>query len=93
MHVVVQHRITDPESFFSGSAEEVVQNAPPGVHGRQFLVSQDRSAAVCLWEAGSVDDLKGYMEPLTGEAAENTYFEVNKEYTMGLPEEAGASAQ
>ncbi|MDQ3587377.1 MAG: hypothetical protein M3350_09195 [Actinomycetota bacterium] len=92
MHVVVQHRITDPESFLSHSPEDVAQNAPPGVYGRQFLVSQDKTAAVCLWEAGSVDDLQTYMDGLTGEASENTYFEVNEEYAIGLPEETGSSA-
>jgi hypothetical protein len=31
MHIVVQHRITDPEKFFSMDAEEVGGGGPPGV--------------------------------------------------------------
>jgi hypothetical protein len=92
MHVVVQHRITDPEKFFSVNAEEVVENAPPGVVGRQFFPSQDRTAAACLWEGDSLDAVREYVDSVTGDASENTYFEVNAEYAMGLPEAAGASA-
>ncbi len=92
MHVVIKHRIKDPEQFFAGDAEEVAKGGPPGVRGRQFLVSQDKSAAVCLWEADSVENLRNYMDGLTGESAENTYFEVDEEISMGLPEAARASA-
>ena len=58
----------------------------------QFVVSQDKSAAVCLWEADSVENLRNYMDGLTGDSAENTYFEVDGEMSMGLPEGAQASA-
>jgi hypothetical protein len=92
MHVVIQHRIKDPERFFSGDPEQVATGGPPGIRGRQFFVSQDRSAAVCLWEADSVESLRDYMEGLTGDSADNTYFEVNPEMSMGLPEAARASA-
>ena len=56
------------------------------------MVSQDKSAAVCLWEADSVESLRDYMDGLTGDSAENTYFEVDGEMSMGLPEGAQASA-
>ena len=56
------------------------------------MVSQDKSAAVCLWEADSVENLRNYMDGLTGDSAENTYFEVDGEMSMGLPEGAQASA-
>ena len=65
MHVVVQHRITDPEKFFSMDAEEVGGGGPPGVQVRQFFPFKDRSAAVCLWEADSIDTLRGYLDPAT----------------------------
>ena len=92
MHVVIQHRIKDPEQFFAGDPEEVAGGGPPGVRGRQFLVSEDKSAAVCLWEADSVETLRNYMDGLTGESAENTYFAVDAEVSMGLPEVTKASA-
>ncbi len=92
MYAVIQHRITDPEKFFSGDPEEVASGGPPGVRGRQFYPSTDRSQAVCLWECESVDQLRDYMESITAGAAENTYFEVSQEYAMGLPEAAAAGA-
>lgn len=92
MHVVIQHRITDPEKFFAGDPEQVATGGPPGVRGRQFFVSRDKSAAVCLWEADSVETLRDYMDGLTGASADNTYFEVDSEMSVGLPEAARASA-
>jgi hypothetical protein len=92
MHVVVQHRITDPEKFFSMNAEEVAGAGPPGVQGRQFFPSQDKSVAVCLWDADSIDTLRDYLDPATAGASENTYFEVDTERAVGLPETAAAGA-
>jgi hypothetical protein len=92
MQVVVKHRITDPESFFSADAEEVAANAPSGVQARQFFPSQDRSEAVCLWEGDSIDAVRAYVDEVTGDSSQNTYFEVNTEYAMGLPEPASAGA-
>ena len=92
MDVVVQHRITDPEQFFSMNAEEVARGGPPGVQGRQFFPSQDRSVAVCLWEADSIDTLRDYLDPATAGVSENKYFEVDMERAMGLPDTAAAGA-
>ena len=92
MHVVVHHRITDPEKFFSMNAEEVAGGGPPGVQGLKFFPSRDRSVAVCLWEADSIDTLRDYLDPATAGVSENAYFEVDRERSMGLPETAAAGA-
>lgn len=92
MHVVVQHRITDPDKFFSMNAEEVAGSGPSGIQGRQFFPSEDRSTAVCLWETESIDALRDYLDPATAGASDNTYFEVDGERAMGLPETAAAGA-
>jgi hypothetical protein len=92
MQVVVQHRINDPERFFSGDPQEIAESAPSGVRGRQFFPSTDRSAAVCLWEGDSIDAVRDYVDSVTGDSSQNTYFEVNTEYAMGLPEAASAGA-
>jgi hypothetical protein len=92
MHIVVLHRITDPDKFFSMDAEEVAGGGPPGVQGRQFFPSQDRSLATCLWQADSLDALRDYLDPATAGVSENTYFEVDTENAMGLPEAAAAGA-
>ena len=92
MQVVVIHRITDPEKFFSANAEEVAGGGPPGVQGRQFFPAKEGSSAVCLWEADSIDSLRNYLDPATAGMSENTYFEVDAERAMGLPEAAAAGA-
>jgi hypothetical protein len=92
MQVVVQHRISDPETFFSADAQEVAENAPSGVQARQFFPSQDRAAAVCLWEGDSIDAVRDYVDSVTGDSSQNTYFEVDTQVAMGLPEAASASA-
>ena len=92
MHVVVQHRILDSEKFLSTDAEQIVGGGPPGVRGRQFFPSSDGSTAVCLWEADSVDALREYLDPATEGVAENSYFEVDTQRAMGLPEAAAAGA-
>jgi hypothetical protein len=92
MHIVAVHRITDPEKFFSMNAEEVAGGGPPGVQGRQFFPAKGGSTAVCLWEADSIESLRNYLDPATAGASENTYFEVDVERAMGIPEAAAAGA-
>jgi hypothetical protein len=79
MHVIVKHQIKDPEAFFS------IGRPPAGVTGRQMLPSRDRTEAVCLFEAESIDAVRDWLEPLTRSVSNNTYFEVDAEYAMGLP--------
>jgi hypothetical protein len=92
MNIVVQHRITDPEKFLSMDAQEIGTGGPPGVQVRQFLPAQDASVAVCLWEADSIESVRDYLDPATEGVAENTYYEVDAERAMGLPESAAAGA-
>jgi hypothetical protein len=90
MHVVVQHRITDLEKFNAMDAQEVAEGGPMGSHLQQFLPPKDGSVATCLWQADSMDTLRGYLDPATAGVAENTYIEVDEETAVGLPEAAAA---
>jgi len=92
MHVVVRHRITDPEKFFSMDPDQVVGGAPSGVQGLQFYPDKERASAHCLWEADSIDSLRNYLDPALAGVAENTYFEVDAERSMGLPQAAATGA-
>ena len=91
MDVIVQHRVKDPEFFFA-DIPGVAKNAPVGVQPLQFCPSQDRTAAVCLWRADSIELVRAYLDSVTGDAAENTYFEVSREHAIGLPEATSAGA-
>ena len=84
MHVIVTHQISDPAAFWS------IGPPPAGVQGRQVLPSRDGTAAVCLFEAASIEAVQDYLEPLTRNASRNVYFEVDAERAMGLPESVPA---
>jgi hypothetical protein len=90
MHVVVEHRITDPGKFASMDAEAVAGGGPASTHLRQFLPPKDGSVATCVWQVDSIDSLRDYLDPATAGVTENTYIEVDEESAVGLPEPAAA---
>ena len=83
MLIVVEHTITNPDVFFGLAAR--VAEAPSGISALQFFPSVNKDRAVCLWEAKSVDALKGFLEPLTTQSSRNTYYAVDSTKAMGLP--------
>ena len=94
MYVVVQHRLVDPDTAFSrGRRLMTGEGAPAGVRVLQFYPSRDRSAVTCVWEAGTVDEVQGYVDRTLGDSSENACFEVDGEQAfaerpLGLPETA-----
>ena len=89
MFIVVEHTITNPDVFF-GLASKAAE-APPGVKALQFLPSKSKDRAVCLWEANSVEAVKGFLEPLSAQSSRNTYYSVDSATAMGLPTVASAA--
>jgi hypothetical protein len=83
MFIVVEHTITNPDVFF-GLAQRVAE-APSGINALQFLPSISKDRAVCLWEAKSVEALKGFLEPLSAQSSRNTYYTVDSTVAIGLP--------
>ena len=92
MYVVVHHRVTDRERFLATDPREIGGNAPDGVEVLHFLPARDASAADCLWQTKSLEALRTYLDPATSDICENTYFEVDSGYAMGLPQPASASS-
>lgn len=93
MYVAIVHQVKDAQAFLSrGERLADPSNAPPGVVPRQFCPSTDLSTATCVWEAGSVDAARDYADSTLGDSSENTYFEINTEYALGLPEPETAQA-
>jgi hypothetical protein len=86
MFIVAQHRIKDPARFWSLSPE-----GPEAPRLHAAYPSHDKTKGVCLWESNSLDALRDSLDTLVGEAAENTYFEVDAAFAVGLPEQAVAS--
>jgi hypothetical protein len=89
MFIVVEHTITDQDVFL-GLVPKVAE-APSGMKALQFFPSMNKNQAVCLWEAETVDALKGYLEPLTAKSSRNIYFAVDNKNAIGLPTLASAA--
>jgi hypothetical protein len=89
MFISVIHRISDPDAFFA-TATGATKDIPADVKLHQTVTSDDRSTAICLWEASSVDRVRGFLEPLLGQFCKNEYVSIDASSSMGLP--AGASA-
>ena len=86
MYIVAQHRINDPARFWSLNPEGP---GAPMLHAA--YPSNDKTEGVCLWESDSIDALRDSLDTLVGDAAENTYFEVDAGVAVGLPERATTS--
>ena len=89
MIVTIHHQITDPKKW-----EQVTQTMttlmeqnrlPQGLKALMYLPAADGRRADCLWEADSLEHLKSFLEPQTGQAARNEYFQVNAQGAVGLP--------
>jgi hypothetical protein len=89
MFVVVEHTITNPGVFFALASKAA--EAPSGIKALQFFPSMSKDRAVCLWEANSVEAVKGFLEPLSAESSRNTYYTVDNTTAMGLPTAASAA--
>jgi hypothetical protein len=83
MFVVVEHTITNADAFF-GLVSRTTET-PPGIKALQFFPSVSKDRAVCLWEANSVDALRGFLEPLSSPSSRNTYYAVDSTKAIGLP--------
>jgi len=54
MFISVIHRISDPDAFWA-TAASAAKDIPADIKLHQTVTSNDRSTAICLWEAASVD--------------------------------------
>jgi hypothetical protein len=84
MYIVVQHDISNPKTFWE-TAKSGMGNLPSGLKLHQVLPNGGGSKAVCLWEAGRVDEVKQYVEGAVGRVSHNTYFAVEANNAVGLP--------
>ena len=89
MHVSVHHAITDPQKWaqLTQNIMTMVEQGrlPQGLKALMYLPGTDGRKADCLWEAQSLDALKGFLDREIGTAARNDYFQINSEAAFGLP--------
>lgn len=84
MFVGIYHDIHDQDLF----KEKVNSMAPPpdGLHRHQFLAAIELTRAACVWESPSMDLLRTYIDGSLEPASTQTYFAINEERAVGLPE-------
>jgi hypothetical protein len=84
MFVAIYHEIHDQAEF----KQKVNAMAPPPqeLQRHQFFTATDLSRAACLWEAPTVDALRDYIDSSLEPASTQTYFAVNEQRAVGLPE-------
>ena len=91
MYVLVQHYISDPPTFWS-NVQYSLPNLPAYVTLHHCFPTPDGTHAVCLWEAGSLRDVKAFIETYVGHVSRNLYFEVENRDGIATPTELEARA-
>lgn len=82
MFVIVEHRISDPGTFFSIAQQAKI---PADMKLHQVMPSEDGSRCVCLWEADSPGAVKEFVEPAVAHVSRNEYFAVDAAHAAGSP--------
>ncbi|MGA8575472.1 MAG: hypothetical protein WB609_07290 [Candidatus Cybelea sp.] len=90
MFISVIHRISDPDAF-GAIAASAAKEIPADLKLHQTVTSTDRSTAICLWEAASVNGVRDLLEPLFGRISKND-ITIDPSSSMGLPTAASATA-
>ena len=90
MYVLIEHSISDPDSFFS-TAESALSQMPPTIKLHHTFPTLNGTRAICVWEADTIDEVREFIESAVGRFSRNEYFEVpNKE---GVVNPRGERAQ
>ena len=84
MYIIAEHEISNPKSFWEIAKRETA-NLPSNMKVHQILPNGEGTKAVCLWEAGKVDDVKAFVEKSVGHVSRNTYFSIETANAIGLP--------
>ena len=89
MSIAVKHTIGNAGEFWA-PAQAAFPDFPDGIKIHSVLPNAAMNDAVCLWEAGSHEQLKTYLEGKTGDVSANQNIDVNETNAMGLTLKATA---
>lgn len=88
MYVLVQHYISDAESFWA-AVRSAVPALPPFLVLHHCFPTPDGTHAVCVWEADAVRDVKAFLETYVGHVSRNLYFAVENPAGIAVPSQLG----
>jgi hypothetical protein len=86
MYVLVQHYVSDVQTFWS-AVQHAVPTPAPYLALHHCFPTPDGSHAVCVWEAESIRDVKAFLETYVGHASRNLYFPVECAGGISYPSE------
>jgi hypothetical protein len=81
MYIVAIHSIANPEKFWDAAQTTPF---PEGVTLHSTFPNADGTQAVCLWEAGSLDEVRSLVDSAVGDSSDNEFYEVGAN-AQGLP--------
>ena len=84
MYVLVQHYISDAQTFWS-AVRHALPTLPPYLTLHHVYPTQDGTHAVCIWEADSIRDVRAFLESYVGHASRNLYFAVENSSGVATP--------
>jgi hypothetical protein len=90
MYVLVQHYVSDPATFWS-DVRYALAALPAHLTLHQCFPTPDGTHAVCVWEAGSLRDVKAFIETYVGHVSRNLYFQVDNQEGVSTPSELEAT--
>lgn len=88
MYIIAQHEISDPEAFWKTVREGMEEGLPSHLKVHQVFPNREGTKGTCLWEASQVEEVRDFLEAAVGEFSNNTYYTVETNKAIGLPEEA-----
>jgi len=84
MYVVVHHRISDPDAFWSG-VREATPNIPEPYRIHHCLPNAEGTEAMCVWEGESLDAVREVVDGAVGAYSRNEYFAAEAKEGVNLP--------
>ena len=84
MYVAVEHKISDPKTFWS-LARKFVPELPTGIQLHHCHPMPNGSRGICVWEAESVEKLRTFLDGQVGHVSRNEYYQVENKDAVALP--------
>ena len=84
MYVLVQHYVSDVQTFWS-AVQHATDALPPFITLHHCYPTPDGTHAVCVWEAESIRDVRAFLETYVGHTSRNLYFPVENASGVRTP--------
>jgi len=81
VYITAIHSISNPEKFWDAAQTTPI---PDGMKLHSTYPNADGTRAVCLWEANSLEDVRGLVDGVMGDSSENEFYAVGAN-AQGLP--------